>query len=249
MNNDESLLIKRLIELAEKADRQGICTCTGFLSMAEQSDFFKLSPQLNYINYKLFGGTPECERQMVMFGERAQTERFPIDCLLIEPLNAKFADELSHRDFLGALMNLGVKRTTLGDIFVSSNSAYLFCIETISDYIIENLTRVRHTSVRCIKCRDFETEMAPKYTQMSINTASERLDAVLAAVFKLSRDQSADLITKCRAFINGRLITDASRSLKCGDIVTARGFGRFIYDGVTGNTKKGRNRITVRLYK
>lgn len=249
MMNDWDLLKKRFIELARKAASRGTAFCTGFLSMAEQADFFMMAPQIKDVSYKLFGGAPACERQILMFAAEPAEAEFPIDCLLVEPLNPRFSEELTHRDFLGALVNLGIARATLGDIFVYSNKAHVFCLNSISGFITENLTRVKHTSVRCTVCENCDAKFLPKLREHNITSASERLDAVLSAVYKLSREQSAQLVAKGCTYINGRLIQDASRSLKPNDIVTARGFGRFIYDGVTGSTKKGRSRIVVRIYE
>ena len=125
----------------------------------------------------------------------------------------KFADELSHRDFLGALMNLGIKRELLGDIIVKDNCGYILCLEHIAPYICENLERVRHTSVKCEKSNlpnDLKNEPEPT----EIFAASKRIDVVIAAVYNLSRNETSKLIKAEKVFVNSRLVTSNSNNGK-----------------------------------
>ena len=164
----------------------------------------------------------------------------------------KFADELNHRDFLGALMNLGIKREVLGDILVTKEKgkecvAYLFCLSSIVEYIVESLDRIKHTSVKVTRV-DTLPEIAKKpLEERAVQVASERMDAVLASVYKLSRSESQKLIAEERVFRNGRAFTNNGTPLKEGDRISVRGFGRFFYDGVEKTSKKGRLYIKVRV--
>jgi RNA-binding protein YlmH len=101
----------RLTELADRSYRTGIFTFTDFLSMAELAAYYEQEGELQYASPSLFGGCEQAERQMIRFGgpeEIGYDQPFPISALAIRPLQAKFADDLTHRDFLGALMNLGI---------------------------------------------------------------------------------------------------------------------------------------------
>ena len=120
---EEQQLKNRIKDLADKSFRQNVYTFTGFLGLSEQDLFWKMiqKGELSYAAHKLFGGYEEAERVIVRFGaedDLGYEEDFPIVCVHIKPLIVKFADALSHRDFLGALMNLGIERSTLGDIRV-----------------------------------------------------------------------------------------------------------------------------------
>ena len=100
----------------------------------------------------LAGGYDAAERKLACFGDEelcGYVEDPPICCIRIEPVNAKFSDALTHRDFLGSVMGLGLKREVLGDIVLEDNCGYLFCHDTVAPYIIEQLNQVRHTTVRC----------------------------------------------------------------------------------------------------
>lgn len=117
---DLQQLKKRFLELAEKSYRQNIFTFTGFLSMAEQEALFEAMNTQKGYSFSLWGGSEGCERQMARFGspeELGYEELYPIETLKVSPLLEKFADNFTHRDFLGAVMNLGIDRSTVGDIF------------------------------------------------------------------------------------------------------------------------------------
>lgn len=240
-------LKKRLLELAQRSYDHGVYTFTPFLGMSEQQAFYEVQGEVAYAGFTMEGGSPLCERVMIRFGRKeylGYEEAFPIRCLKIEPLSPKFAESLTHRDFLGAVMNLGIDRSTVGDFFVEEQSALLFCQESIAPYLTEQLRQVRHTQVRCVEAEAGELS-APVQEEISLSVSSARIDAVLSRIYHLSRSQSMDLFRACRVYVNGRLTENNSYSLKEGDKVTARGFGRFVYVGVQGATRKGKMRVAA----
>lgn len=243
---------KRLTELAEKSSRQNIYTYTGFLGMAEQDVFHRMEWELSYAHPSLFGGTEWAERLLVRFGSPEETgyeEEFPIALLKIEPLQQRYADALGHRDFLGALMHLGIERSTLGDIFLIDNCGYLFCLDTIAGFIVEELRKVKHTDVTCSFAEaDGALEKQEKVRQ-SLTVSSERADAVIAALYHLSRTKSAELFRAHKVFVNGKICENNSCFLKREDAVTVRGMGKFYYDGVDRETKKGKCSVGVFLHR
>ena len=154
MENEKELqqLKNRFRDLADKAFGQNMFTFTGFLGLNEQDTFWQVERELRFAGVFLNGGYDGADRVMIRFGnpeELGYEVPFPIVCIHIRPLVAKFADKLSHRDFLGALMNLGIERSTIGDIRVGDKEAYLFCQESIAEYICENLGQIKHTHVKC----------------------------------------------------------------------------------------------------
>ena len=101
------------------------------------------------VNVRLFGGYEHAERQMAAFFPPSLSFdwEYPIDCLKLSPKALRFSEDLGHRDYLGAVLNLGVDRSVVGDILLKDKEAWLFCQHKMSDFFIENLTRVRHTMV------------------------------------------------------------------------------------------------------
>ena len=245
----DELFFHHLKDLSDKADRSGRFTFTDFLNPDEQSTLQNTSRELT--RYECFGGVAGCERVMARFGdpdEMGYETPFPITCVKISPLQQKFADELSHRDILGAVMHLGIERSCLGDIVLRDNVAYLFATERIAPFICENLTKVKHTSVSC------EAADAPpegelfRTEEFTVNVSSLRADCVVAAVWRLSRGNAEKLFAAQKVFINGRLTESGSAQLKENDVVSVRGTGRFLYKTVSGNSKKGRLFVRIEKY-
>lgn len=182
------------------------------------------------------------------FSDLEDTLEYPFQVLEISPLNKRFSEELSHRDYLGAVMNLGIERCKLGDIMVEGNRGILFVKEELSDYIRENLTRIRHTSVMVSLSPDFPEDYEPKYEEIKGTVASIRLDTVLSLAFPLSRSKLTAYIEGAKVFVNGKLITSNGYRLKEGDMISVRKMGRILYGGILSETKKGRYLTVVRKY-
>jgi len=250
MKKDDGLK-KRYIELANKSYNQGIYTFTEFLGLSEQSVLSEIEDELRYVGVSKWGGISDCERVVVRFGKEEDMgyeEKYPIVCLIIKPVMQKFADDLTHRDILGALMNLGITREKLGDIILHKNEAYVFCIDKIADYICDNLTRVRHTTISILiedEVEKIENLSRENYNSCIITVDSKRLDAIIAKVYKISRNTSVNLFKTKKIFVNGKLCMGNSTIIKDGDIVSIRGKGRIKYMGNESETKKGRIRMEV----
>ena len=245
MENSE-LLKKRLSELSYRAFERGYTTFSEFLNIDEISTLKSLKLPCSAV---LFGGYEGAERCVAGFGESIDNYDFPICCLKIEPVQQKFADKLNHRDFLGSLMNLGINRNTLGDIIVINNIGYLFCLESISEYITQNLKKVKHTTINCEALTDSIDFLIPEPEEKEIIVSSLRADAVISSVFKLSRNEAASLFAGERIFINSKAVLKDSVLLKDNDIVSVRGKGKFIFSQKLRETKKGRIIVTVKVYK
>ena len=251
MREDYPLEKKRFLELARKSYNSGIYTFTDFLGLGEQSAFHEIERDIIGIPYTAFGGTDGCERVMIRFGSEelcGYEMPFPISIILCQPLSDKFAEKLSHRDFLGAILNLGIDRSILGDIAIVDNRAYLFVKEGMAEFVADSLSKVRKTSVKC-SIVDSALEGGLYNTkEVRVQAVGERIDALVAKVFSISRDDSATLFSRGLVFISGKCCESVSHKLKTGDIVSVRGYGRFIYRGIEGHTKKGKLNILIEQY-
>ena len=249
MSDERELIKKRFLELSERSYSSGIFTFTDFLGLAEQS-LFRECERLFASGFTLFGGADGCERVMARFGseeELGYSVDFPIVCIKAEPKSQKFADRLTHRDFLGALLNLGIEREKLGDIAIIDNVGYIFACEGISDFILSSLFTVKHTDVTLSLCEP-PTEALSKTERKMIQANGERLDAVVAKVFSLSRDEAQLLFSRGLVFASGREISITSYIPKQNEIVSVRGKGRFIYRGYETLSRKGKLNIAVDVY-
>lgn len=248
---EEEEIKRRILDLANRCYQQNQYTFSGFLNAGEQAVLYEMEREIAFVPWKLFGGSPDCERKMLRFGSEEQLgyeEPFPICCLIAKPLIKKFADDLNHRDFLGALMNLGIERDVLGDIIVKDHIGYIFCGDAMAEYLQEHLDRVKHTSISCQITKDSPAAAAPEFAEEELVVSSNRCDAVVAKIYKLSRNQSIELFRTKKVFVNGRQYENNSGILKEGDIVSVRGFGKFIFSGFLMQTKKGRIRIGIKKY-
>ncbi len=251
MNSEEEFLQKRFVDLANQCYRNNVYTFTGFLGVSEQDVFFRTLPQIGGVDYAMSGGVEGCERQMLRFGSPEQLgyeEVFPICCVEIRPTAPKFADKLTHRDFLGALMNLGIERSTLGDIFITEKTGYVLCHEKVADYMLANVDRIRHTTVKCRLLSEMPEAVKPTLKPENLIVSSQRLDGIVAKLFHLSRSQSLLLFREKKVFVNGRCIENNSGVCKEGDVVSVRGHGKFIYRGLVHETKKGNLSISLERY-
>ena len=247
MNKEEILLQKRLTELSRVAYHRGIVTFSDFLNLNELNILHTTPKDQWMTRYETFGGYGFSERQMAAF--LPDEYQYPIQAIQITPSSRKFAEELSHRDYLGAVMNLGIERSKIGDILTRDGSAILFVNEDLASYITEQLTRVKHTVVNAAPVFDFREDYQPDYETIKGSVASIRLDTVLSLAFPLSRSKLTSYIEAGRVFVNGKLISSNGYRLKEGDIISVRKMGRILYDGILSETKKGRYMITVRKFR
>ncbi len=174
--------------------------------------------------------------------------KYPIACLKLTPLQERFAEKLTHRDYLGAVLNLGIDRSKLGDILVEETGAYLFCQDGIAQFICDNLTRIRHTSFCARQAEEEGFSYEPKLKRLTGTVASVRLDSLISLAFEVSRSSLKGLLEEGRVFVNGKLITSNGYEPREGDLVSVRGMGRFRYESAGGQSKKGRSYVTVSRY-
>jgi len=244
-------LKKRFTELAGKCYEHSVYCFTGFLGLAELDAFYQVKRTFPHVPCALFGGDEACERKMVRFGDEEMlgyVEDFPIACVAIRPVQEKFAEELTHRDFLGACMNLGLERDRLGDIVLEGKCAWVYCMRTVAPFIAENLTKVRHTTVTCSLCQGEVHAPSPRLQEREYQVSSPRLDAVVAKACNLSREKSLSLFREKRIFVNGRQQESGNGQAQEGDVISVRGVGRFVYRGVLRQTRKGKWSVRVDFY-
>lgn len=190
-----------------------------------------------------FGGYPEAERKVFGFSKDGEKE-VPLKVLRIDGnLNG-----LTHRDFLGSILGLGITRENVGDICVG-DSCFVFALPKMAEYIKENLVSVGRIPVKCSLCDIDECHIEPQFENISKSIASERADAVIAAAFNLSRGESCELIKKKLVFVNYGELSSPDKKIGEGDIISVRGKGKARIDSYGGQTKKGRIFINIRKYK
>ncbi|MCQ2544091.1 MAG: YlmH/Sll1252 family protein [Lachnospiraceae bacterium] len=219
--------------------------------MAELSEYYEIERELAYASPMVFGGSESCERCMIRFGNPeilGYEEDFPIVILEIKPVAMKFADDLNHRDFLGALMNLGINRNTLGDIKITGKSAILFCRDSMKDYIIENLIKVKHTSISINEIRDVGEIGEVKTKEKVIQLSSARIDAVISKAYNLSRNASLELFRTGKVYLNGRECSENAKTVVDNDIISVRGYGKMQFKACESVSRKGKLNCIISMF-
>ena len=262
MQKDEELLKKRLQEFSSQAYYRGIVTYSDFMNLNELNILHSIPHSDLYTRFETFGGYDLSERQMAAFIPDALycEINYPLIPVKIAPLNKKFTEELTHRDYLGAILNLGINRNKVGDILVGTNTAkgsggslqeqeaILFLQESLLDFLQKELTRVKHTQVS-VEPADFSMEeYQPSFEEITGTVASIRLDSLLALAFPVSRSKMTSVIEAARVFVNGKLITSNGYQVRENDIISVRKMGKFRYIKTLTKTKKNRYMILLHKY-
>lgn len=249
---EEELLQRRLKELADRAYSQNVYTYTHFLNEYEQNLYREMKQELSYAEPSLVGGHKHYTRAFVMFGSEnmfGYPGEIPLACAKISPVFKKYAQELNHRDYLGAMMNLGIERHQIGDILVDEASAYVFGFPHIGKLLKEQLFKVRNTSV-CVELVEFEdTGFVQKYLRKEGFVASMRLDVLVSMAFGVSRTASDKLLKGQKVFHNGKLSISGGQKIKQEDIISVRGYGKFLVEKLGKQSKKGRQFITLAVFQ
>ena len=205
-------------------------------------------------------GMISAERQMAAFIPEALSLRYgkknllpeelgyPFQAVEICPRNIRFAEDLTHRDFLGAVLNLGIERSRTGDILLEEHRAYLFAQTEIAELVSRELSNVRHTPVKCRLTELEGVEYVPRTEAVRGTVSSVRLDSLLPLAFSSSRSRLSGLIEGAKVFVNGKLITSNGYQVKETDLISVRGMGKFRYIGTGGKTKKNRLSVEIERY-
>lgn len=247
-NENEALFFKRIKEKADKAFYSEHPTYTDFLDLHEQSLLLNQMKSLQPICSSLFGGNEACERKVGFFyKENCDFESFnmPITALLINPHSNV---RLTHRDYLGAIMNIGIERSKIGDIVCKENGTYVFCFDQLSYFIKDELRMVKTTYVD-IEIVELSTvkEIAPNFEIIKGTVSSIRLDNIVKLGFYMSRGNATALIQGGKTFVNHKITDKSSANVLEGSVISVRGFGKIKVNAILDVSKKGR--IFVELYK
>lgn len=239
---------KRIAELYERSRARGIFVYTPFLSLSEQAETTAICGNENV---SFYGGAEFAERRIARFGnaeELGYDEDPPIALLKISCRAGKFASSLSHRDYLGAILNLGIEREKIGDIFVNGQFCYVVTTEIPAETIKRELCRVGREQVVTESAEEIPETFAPKTEEKEIIVSSYRTDVFVCAVWNLSRSDGQKLFEKQFVSVDGKVPGGGDKELKRGAVVTARGYGKFRVGETLGKTKKNNFAVKIERY-
>lgn len=257
---DKEKLISHALDLKEKCASQSVITSTNFMSVDELSDVIKTEKVNNqYVDTFYYGGYNEAERKVALFIPKfyslseddfeeyiLSNNESPIELLSVK--KDKFST-VNHRDYLGALMGLGIKREVIGDIILNENGCFIFCLKSIARFIIENFNQagraqltVSKGNIEQLKSNEIKTEV------LFASVASMRLDCLIAAAFRLSRGAAIEYINQGLVYVNSSQILKTDYLLKSTDKLVLRGKGKVVIEEIIGENKKGRIHLNIKRY-
>jgi RNA-binding protein YlmH len=245
MNEDKSMLLK-IYDKMLLAERTGQCIFSN--EFYPPNLWSKLHNAALKFNIKMdsYGGFEESERRMVAF-YTYDLMSFPLKIININN-KSKFTT-LGHRDYLGALMSLGIKREKMGDLIVSDDSSFIAVCEDVSSYIEDNLISIGRCPCLIEEIFDFENLPKPSFKNIVVISTALRLDCITSALTGLSRSKCMDLVSGGKVLLNYNIEVEKDRLVSENSIVTIRGYGKYRIDSIAGKSSSGRLKLNVRKYE
>ncbi len=255
MTEDE-LLISQIKDKLVEFDKNSMLTSTDFLDLRKQSLAVSFLKKQKNVRWELYGGYDDAERKVIVFlpfyienFTEFIKENSDDNLFVIFRADKDNFSSLTHRDYLGALTGLGIKREKLGDIIVDEKGCYFFAKESIANFINTNFSSAGRGTIKITQMStipDFNKNISIK--EMCCFVASPRLDAVVSSVFSLSRTKAAEFIEKGLTFVNDEQIFKPDFKVKAGDKLVLKGKGRARIKDDSSKSKKGRVALIVDLY-
>lgn len=266
MNKQELLKDYRKQEdrmcLSQVLDKIEFCKAREKLEYTDFLDMYQVSLVENFLkkvyfkNYQLFGGYGESERKILIIYPEKYNEKMieknyhkMLKVVRID-LPEEEQGKYSHRNYLGGIVKLGLKREKVGDILVSDEGADIVVVQDFAEILkkeLPSLTRFENSKISIEEISNIRKKEI-KIEEVSIIVPSLRLDNIVSDLAKTSRSKAAQIISQERVFVNGQNETKLSKQLKLDDVITIRGKGRFVIKEFTGTTRSGRTVIKVEKY-
>lgn len=247
MTAEEKLLIARVDDAVRLCENSNMPKFVGFLDETMGAVSLARAKSLG-ADALLYGGAQDRERAYLgVFPDWCEDREllFPIT-----PVTAAYSTRfsLSHRDFLGALMGLRIKRESVGDILIDQGRAVIFLSKDIVEFVVNDLKKVGSVGVSLKMGYDAPLPVAYRLEEFSSTVSSPRLDAVVGAVAGISRNAAADLIAGGLVQVNSLPAEKSTRQITSGDVIKIRGKGKFIIDSASDRTKKQRIILKYKKY-
>ncbi|MGE4354680.1 MAG: RNA-binding protein [Oscillospiraceae bacterium] len=253
-NADDRLVLARVLDKLERAERRAALEHTAFLSPAERAaaeDMLKLYGTA--VRYTFFGGYAGAERCVCVFLPDWMRETFlweneqsPVAAIGTELYSQA---NLTHRDILGSLMGLGLTREKIGDILISNRKCQVLLLREVLDIVLSQWVSVGRykISAKEIPLTALEAK-PPEVREIRDTVAALRLDSVLASGFSLPRSRASALIASGRVSLNHREVLKPDKSVAEGDVLSCRGLGKCTLREITGKSRKDRIIIIIDRY-
>lgn len=257
-NEDDRLLVSRLLDKIEFVEKKNNVESTDFLDMHQRAILEKMLKMIKYKNYMIYGGYENAERTMIILYPEKLDTVFENDYFdynnLVQIIRIILPNEMrgkySHRDYLGAVIKVGIKREKVGDIITSIDGADIIVSKETVEYLKTSLSELTRFSKSIFEVQQVEelNIVPPKTEMINIIVPSMRMDSIVSEVVRTSRSKVIEFINSERVFVNNELTTKNSKMLKENDMITVRGKGRFKVKQIVNSTKKGNLVVEIEKY-
>ena len=250
MSMEHEALLKRIDDLSRRCARANLLTSTAFLTPAEQAAADAYARRIPGCRVLFSGGQADCERKAAFFlpDYMEETDFDPAQEISALRIDAYYGTP-THRDYLGALLALGVRREWIGDLRVTEQGAWVFCLPTVAAQLA-GLERAGRVSVKAAVVPLSEVPVPEqKRKEVRFTVQSLRFDAVLAETFRLSRTQAVKMIAAGAASLNHLPCIKNDAPVSEGDVFSLRGKGKATLAEVGGQSRKGRLFLTVEVWE
>jgi len=253
---DDKILLAQILDKLEMVEKKNKIEYTDFLDLAQIELAQKFINKIKIDNYVIYGGFEQAERKMFVFypekfnsivGEKNLSN-------IVQIIRIELPDDLkgkyTHRDYLGAVIKLGIERKKIGDIIVDNDGADIIVDKDIVKFLLENLNSLTRFSKSAITMQNIEElrQVEIKKEELEIIVSSMRLDNVISELARCSRNKALEIINTERVFVNFQCETKKTKQIKSGDMVTIRGKGRFWVKEFVGETRSGRTIIKIEKF-
>lgn len=253
---EDKILLAQILDKIEFSKQRERLEYTDFLDMYQLALVKNFMRKNDFENYVLYGGFEDSERKvLIIYPERYNMSMIEknyskiIRTIRIE-LNEEDKGKFSHRNYLGGIVKLGMKREKVGDIIVANDGADILVKEEIAESLkqgLGTLTRFENARIDIVELDNLKKQEI-KLEELNIIVPSLRLDNFVSDLAKTSRNKAVQIIDSERVFINGQNETKPSKQVKMGDVITIRGKGRFVVKEISGTTRSGRNVVKIEKY-
>ena len=246
-SGEERVLLAHILDKCEQSRQRNIPAATDFLSPAEQRAAQELlHAAAIHEGYAFRGGYERAERKMLFFLPDWQEEADESESMTALRCTYRKEDTLTHRDFLGALMGCGVKRETVGDIYVAEGRCDFLVTREVLPYLLQNFLSAGRTKLHVEQIALTDVSVPEQKTKMVRDTVpSLRLDGIVSSGFSISRGKAADYISAGKCELNYTPCVKGDKQTTEGDVITVRGLGKIRLDTIGSNTKKGRIGVEI----
>ena len=255
-DKDDKILLAQILDKVEMVEKKNKIEYTDFLDLAQIELVQKFINKIKLQNYMIYGGFEQAERKMfVIYPDKFNSVVVEKNLSnIIQIIRIDLPDDLkgkyTHRDYLGAVIKLGIERKKIGDIIVDQNGADIIADKDVVKFLIDNLGSLTRFSKSTISVQNIE-DLRPveiKKEELEIIVSSMRLDNVISELARCSRNKALDIINTERVFINFECETKKTKQVKTGDMITIRGKGRFFVKEIIGQTRSGRTVIKIEKF-